>query len=355
MPPEINSNAPIAVDAMGGDGGASVAVAGVLRYLEHHSTGKVLLIGRETLLQPEVARRIPPRLRSRLTLQHAPGIVEEKERPAAVLRREQRQESTATSMGAAIEAVREGRASACVSAGNSGALMGLGLSHLGVWPGVERPAICCRLPAGARHTLLLDAGANVDVSPRRLLQFARLGSLLAATHSPEQRPRAALLSIGTEPNKGNRQVQEAAQLLAEAEDIHYIGLVESSELFSARADVIVCDGFVGNIALKAAEGAAEQVLHLLRAQLKKSPLQHLLLRAFGVRRGSLSGGIEPKQHNGACFLGLKGVVVKSHGAAGGAAFAAAIDYAWGQVSSGVLHSMARYFAQQANERQVTAT
>ncbi len=349
MPTEINSAAPVAIDAMGGDGGVPVAVAGVLRCLRQQQGLKVLLIGKEPLLKAEIDRRIPAPLHSRIELQHAPKTVAEEERPAAVLRREQREEIRATSMGAAIEAVRDGRACACVSAGNSGALMGLGLSCLGVWPGVERPAICCRLPAKTGHSLLLDVGANVDTSPRRLLQFARLGALLAAADSPGRKPKVALLGIGTEPDKGNRQVREAAQLLSAAKDLNYIGLIESSELFSACSDVIVCDGFVGNIALKAAESAADRVLYHLQRELEKYPLRRLLLGMLGIRGSDLARGVEPGQHNGACFLGLKGVVVKSHGGAEETAFAAAIEYACRQVSSGAFHSLSRYFAKETQE------
>ena len=342
--PTINRDAPLAVDAMGGDGGVPVAVAGVLRVLRQRSHLEVILIGQQSLLETELARRVPRRLRSRIVLQDAAQVIDEKERPAAVLRRERAEQGDDTSIGAAIEAVRSGRASACVSAGSSGALMSLGLNRLGTWPGVERPAICCRLPAAAGHSLLLDAGANVDIPPRRLVQFARLGALLAAAETPQRIPRIALLSIGTEQDKGSRQVRETAQLLIQEKDLHYVGLLEGHDLFSGLADVILCDGFVGNIALKAAEGAAGRVLHHVRRRLESHPLRRLLLRATGIGGSELGRGVEPGQHNGACLLGLRGIVVKSHGSAGATAFAAALDYACQQVASGTIAAAARYFA-----------
>lgn len=227
-------------------------------------------------------------------------------------------------MACALRLVEAGRAQACVSAGNTGALMIMGRAILGTYPGIDRPAITKVFPSQGGGTLLLDLGANVDCSAEQLLQFAVMGQVLAQVIKRMDEPKVALLNVGGESIKGNEQVRLAASLIQDCDAINYVGFAEGGDIFRGTADVIVCDGFVGNVALKSAEGAAKIILESVRAFFEGSWYRRLLGRLMlPLMSGSLKQ-LDPDTHNGAIFLGLQGVVVKSHGNASATSFERAL-------------------------------
>ena len=247
------------------------------------------------------------------------------ERPAQVLRGK-----PDSSMRQALELVRGGEAQACVSAGNTGALMALSRYLLKTLPGIDRPAMVTAMPTATGSCHLLDLGANVDCTAEHLYQFAVMGAV-AAEALGVVRPRVALLNVGTEEIKGNQQVKLASGLLRQVRELNYIGFVEGDGLYRGEADVVVCDGFVGNVVLKASEGLAALIAARLEAQFRSSPLARLagMLALPLLRR--LRDDLRPAQHNGASFLGLQGIVVKSHGAAGPEGFRSAIRRALAEI------------------------
>ncbi len=254
-----------------------------------------------------------------------------------------------SSMRVAINLVKQGEADACVSAGNTGALMATARFVLKTLPGIDRPAICTTLPTVHGHTRMLDLGANVDSKAEHLLQFAVMGSVLATVNGIDQ-PRVGLLNIGEEDIKGNEQVKEAVRLLA-ASDLHYIGFVEGDGIFLDEVDVVVCDGFVGNVALKSSEGVAKLIRHYMTQEFKRNPLTRLAgLVALPVLR-ALGRKIDPRRYNGASLLGLQGIVVKSHGGADALAFANAIQVAMLEAERKVPQQIDAHLAALHAERQ----
>jgi glycerol-3-phosphate acyltransferase PlsX len=228
-----------------------------------------------------------------------------------------------SSMRVSLELVKEGSAHACVSAGNTGALMATARFVLRTLSGIDRPAIISALPTVSGHTHLLDLGANVDSSAGQLFQFAVMGSVLTSAVDSIARPRVGLLNIGEEAIKGNEPVKEAARLLS-ASDINYIGFVEGDDIYLGKADVIVCDGFVGNVALKSSEGVAQMIGHYVKQEFNRNLITRLVgIIALPVLR-SLRGKFDPRQYNGASLVGLRGIVIKSHGGADVLAFYHAI-------------------------------
>lgn len=310
----------IALDGMGGDAGAEVVVPAALRALREAGEGlRLILVGQENVLSDALAR-LKAKGDPRLVVRHASQLVSMDESPAQALRAKKD-----SSMRVAINLVKQGDAHACVSAGNTGALMATSRFVLKTLPGIDRPAICTTMPTVRGHVRVLDLGANVDSAAEHLLQFAVMGSVLAAVNGVG-RPRVGLLNIGEEDIKGNEQVKEAARLLA-ASDLNYIGFVEGDGVYLDDVDVVVCDGFVGNVALKSSEGVAKLIRHYMTQEFKRNPLTRLaglialpVLRAFGRK-------IDPRRYNGASLLGLQGIVVKSHGGADALAFANAIQVA----------------------------
>ena len=310
----------IALDGMGGDIGPDVVVPAALRVLKTTSdTIRLILVGQEDILLTRLAR-FKAKGHPGIIVRHASQLVNMDESPAQALRVKKD-----SSMRVAINLVKQGEANACVSAGNTGALMATARFVLKTLPGIDRPAICTTLPTVRGHTRMLDLGANVDSKAEHLLQFAVMGSVLAEVNGI-RRPRVGLLNIGEEDIKGNEQVKDAAQLLA-ASDLNYIGFVEGDGVYLDEVDVVVCDGFVGNVALKSSEGVAKLIRHLMTQEFKRNLLTHLaglivlpVLRAFSRR-------IDPRRYNGASLLGLQGSVVKSHGGADALAFANAIQVA----------------------------
>ncbi|AZF38826.1 Phosphate:acyl-ACP acyltransferase PlsX [Pseudomonas sp. R4-39-08] len=302
---------------MGGDFGPRSIVQACIASLSATPSLHLTLVGQPSLLE-ELIASYPAVDRARLTVTAASEAITMDEKPAAALRGK-----PDSSMRVALQLLRDGKVQACVSAGNTGALMALSRHVLKTLPGIDRPAMVAAIPTQKGYCQLLDLGANVDCSAEHLFQFAVMGSV-AAEALGVVRPRVALLNIGTEDIKGNQQVKLAAALLQGARGLNYIGFVEGDGLYRGEADVVVCDGFVGNILLKSSEGLATMIATRIEALFK----QNLLSRAVGalalplMRR--LQADLAPARHNGASFLGLQGIVVKSHGSAGVEGFQSAI-------------------------------
>jgi phosphate acyltransferase len=316
----------IALDAMGGDVGPDVVVPAAVRALERDPTLTLVLVGDEA----QLTRRLSAQsFGERLSVKHASQSVGMDEPPAQALRNKKD-----SSMRIAIELVKSGDANACVSAGNTGALMATGRFVLKTIAGIDRPAICSSLPTLDGHTHVLDLGANVDCTSEHLLQFALMGAVLASAVDDNPRPRVGLLNIGEETIKGNEQVKSAAVRLSQS-DLNYIGYVEGDGVFEGVADVVVCDGFAGNVALKSTEGSVRLIAHFMRAEFERNWLTRLAaLVAMPVLR-SLRQRIDPRHYNGASLLGLRGIVVKSHGGADELSFANAIAVAAAETEQNV--------------------
>jgi len=299
----------IAVDAMGGDIGPPCTIPACLRALAECPSLQLLLVGDSAQIHAQLPATLDAARRNRLQIIAASQVIAMDESPAAALRGK-----PDSSMRRALESVRDGKAAACVSAGNSGALLALSRHLLKTLPGIERPAMVRAIPTAKGSCLLLDLGANLDCPPEQLYQFALLGALAAEARGlPE--PKVALLNVGSEAIKGNQQVKQADALLQAQGHLNYIGYIEGHDLFAGKADVVICDGFVGNILLKSSEGLAQMIAGKLQAAFNRDFFSRLR-GAFALpvlRR--LKQELKPAQHNGASFLGLRAIVVKSHGGA----------------------------------------
>ena len=306
---------------MGGDNGPSVTVPAALRAVQSDPIIKLILVGDEPAIHAQLDANDHIAAHGHFEVVHAPQVVEMNEKPSAALRGKRE-----SSMRLALNLVKEGRASACVSAGNTGALMAMSRFVLKTLPGIDRPAICATLPGMTGHTHVLDLGANVDSGSEELFRFAVMGAVLAEAVDSRENPAVALLNVGEEEIKGNDRVKQTAALL-ESSSLNYFGFVEGDDLFRGKVDVIVCDGFVGNVALKASEGAAQMLGHIAREEFSRS-----LLTKFGAicARSALAGlrrRADPRRYNGASLVGLRGIVVKSHGSADALSLAHAISVA----------------------------
>jgi glycerol-3-phosphate acyltransferase PlsX len=315
----------IALDAMGGDFGSEVVLPAAVQVLKKHRNVGIILVGDEAILKAQAEKQgidlAAGTFKGRLEVQHASQIVEMHDEPALAIRKKKD-----SSMRVAINMVQEGRAQAAVSAGNTGALMGTGKFVLKTVQGIDRPAICTTIPSITGHTHMLDLGANVDCTGENLCQFAIMGSVLAEAVDNVDKPRVGLLNIGSEEMKGNALVKEADALLQNA-PINYIGFVEGDDIYNSRTDVVVCDGFVGNVSLKTSEGVAKMISHFMKEEFSKGLYNKIaamiampVLKAFKKR-------IDPRAYNGASMLGLNGIVIKSHGGADVFGFANAIEIA----------------------------
>ncbi len=321
-------SAVIALDAMGGDFGPEVIIPAAAKILSRKNLLHIILVGDEDRLR-SCAQKHEIKLDDRLTIQHASQVVEMHDEPALAMRKKKD-----SSMRVAINLVHDGRADAVVSAGNTGALMATAKFVLKTLPGIDRPAICTTIPSKNGHTHMLDLGANVDCSAEHLFQFAVMGSVLTEAIDNVESPRVGLLNIGSEAMKGNAQVKAADEYLADA-PLNYIGFVEGDDIYSEKVDVVVCDGFVGNISLKTAEGVAKLISYYMKEEFKRGLYNKLaalvalpVLKAFRKR-------IDPGAYNGASLLGLKGIVIKSHGGADVNAYANAIEIAVLEVQKSV--------------------
>ncbi|WP_303785496.1 phosphate acyltransferase PlsX [Azovibrio restrictus] len=335
----------IAIDCMGGDHGPSVTVPAALAFLRRHPDACVVLVGQESLIRPLLAS-FPADISRRCTLRHASQVVAMDEGPALALRNKKD-----SSMRVAIDLVKEGEAQACVSAGNTGALMAISRFVLKMLPGIDRPAICTVLPTMTGHVHMLDLGANVDCEAEHLRQFGIMGAMLAAAVDHLERPRVGLLNIGEEDIKGNEVVKRAAELLKDS-GLNFVGNVEGDGIYKGDADVVVCDGFVGNVALKTSEGLAQMLSTFLKQEFGRNPLTKLAaLAALPVLR-RFKARVDHRVYNGASLLGLRGVSVKSHGSADAYAFEQAITRAYEAASNNVLERIAAKLAELQSQQQV---
>lgn len=307
----------VALDAMGGDRGVDVTVPAALSALDDNSDLSLILVGPRDILAAELKRAHGVES-DRLRVQHAAEVVAMDEPPADALRKKKD-----SSLRVAIDLVKNATAAAAVSAGNTGALMATARFVLKTLPGIDRPAICTTLPTTRGHVHMLDLGANVDCTPEQLVQFAIMGSILVSAVEGKPNPRVGLLNIGSEDIKGNDTVKRTAELLRAA-PVNYCGYVEGDAIYTGDMDVIVCDGFVGNVALKTSEGLAHMIAHFMRQEFKRNPFTQLaalvalpVLNAFKKR-------VDPRRYNGASLVGLNGTVIKSHGGADRLAFKHAI-------------------------------
>jgi glycerol-3-phosphate acyltransferase PlsX len=316
----------IAVDAMSGDHGAVVAVPASLAVLADTPALEILLVGRSAELEP-LLRKAQGLDRCRIV--EASEIVGMDERPQDALRRKKD-----SSMRVAVNLVKRGEAAACVSAGNTGALLATARFVLGMIPGIDRPAIVSAIPAAHGHTLMLDLGANPDCTSEHLLQFALMGSVLASDLHGTSRPRVGLLNIGEEAIKGTAELREAHQRLG-ASPVNYVGFVEGDDIFSGDVDVVVTDGFSGNVALKTMEGVARLITSIMREEFTRDPLRKFGALMASPALNALKARLDPRAYNGASMVGLGGVVIKSHGGADEVAFANAVRVAVLEVQKGV--------------------
>lgn len=310
----------ISIDAMSGDFGPPATVPAALQALNAHPELALILVGEKKVLRQELERN-KAQLSERLVLRHASEVVEMSELPSKALRTKKD-----SSMRVAVNLVKEGHASACVSAGNTGALMAIARFVLKTLPGIDRPAIISAIPSVHGHTHMLDLGANAECTSQQLFQFAVMGSVLATAVNGLEKPKVGLLNIGEEEIKGNERIRDAATLL-NSSSLNYIGFVEGDDIYMGDVDVVVCDGFVGNVALKASEGLAKLVGQFMREEFTRSlPTRVSGLCALPVLK-RFQSRMDPRNYNGASLLGLQGNVIKSHGSADVLALRSAIRIA----------------------------
>jgi glycerol-3-phosphate acyltransferase PlsX len=318
---------------MGGDHGPRVTVPAVLQFLAEDPHAAVILVGLRDSIDHELKRsKASPN--ERLRVRHATEVVAMDETPAAALKRKKD-----SSMRVAIDLVKSGEAQAAVSAGNTGALMATAHFVLRTLPGIDRPALVSELPTVNGHTYMLDLGASTDCRPEHLFQFALMGSIFVSAVEHRERPSVGLLNIGAESIKGNQVVKQAGELLR-ASDLNFVGNVEGDGIFRGEVDVVVCDGFVGNVALKTSEGLARLMARFLREEFTRGPLRKLAALLAYPALHAFRGRVDPSRYNGATLLGLRGVVVKSHGSANRVGFARAIERAAAEVRGEVLARIA---------------
>ncbi|HQO29839.1 MAG TPA: phosphate acyltransferase PlsX [Accumulibacter sp.] len=325
----------VSIDCMGGDHGPQVTVPSALEFVRQHTDVRVILVGLADRLQPYLGDLADPRV----VVRHASEVVAMDESPANTLRSKKD-----SSMRVAIDLVRNGEADACVSAGNTGALMAISRFVLKMLPGIDRPAICSVLPTLKGQTYVLDLGANVDCTPEHLLQFGLMGASLVSAVEHCERPSVGILNIGEEAIKGNDVVKRAAELLW-GSGLNFVGNVEGDGIYKGAADVIVCDGFVGNVTLKASEGVAQLLATFLRQEFRRNLFTKLAaLIALPVLK-KFKRRVDHRQYNGASLLGLRGIIVKSHGSADALAFTRALQRAADEARNGVLARIGERFAQ----------
>ena len=312
---------------MGGDIGAAVCVPAGLKLARQRDELSLILVGQTEKIEPLVQGFED--IASRVRIVDAREVVGMDESPADALRKKKN-----SSLRVAIDLVRRGEADACVSAGNTGALMATGRFVLKTLPGISRPAIMTAVPTMQGHAHMLDLGANTNCSPENLFQFAVMGSVVASQIENISRPRIGLLNIGVEDIKGNDTVREAAALLG-ASVLNYVGFVEGDDIFEQKADVVVCDGFSGNVALKSIEGTSRLITHYLRQEFKSGLYGKLAGMIARPVLNSLGTKLDPRRYNGASLVGLNGIVIKSHGGADEIAFQQAIQTAMIEVEKAV--------------------
>jgi len=336
----------IALDAMSGDHGPSVIIPAALQILAEIDDVQIIFVGDETVINQLIVGQ-PADIMQRLSIRHASQVIEMDDPPALALRNKRD-----SSMRVAINLVKQDEADACVSAGNTGALMATSRYVLKTLPGIDRPAIITAIPNSKyTSTHVLDLGANVDVSAEQLFQFAVMGSVLTNAVDNLSNPRIGLLNIGQEGIKGNEQVKEAAKLLTSSSSINYIGFVEGDDMFTGEVDVVVCDGFVGNVSLKTMEGVAKMISFYLKQSYNQNLWTKFAALVSLPVLNSLRKKIDPRRYNGASLLGLRGIVIKSHGGADQFSFAYAIREAIVEVQKNVPSQISHILATLLSERR----
>lgn len=326
----------LAIDAMGGDEGLAVMLAGVAQARRQWPGLTFLLVGDEPAIRASLTTH--PNLAAASEIVHAPDVIDGSERASQAIRR-----AKTTSMGLAVDAVKSGAAGAAVSAGNTGALMAMAKLALRTMPGIDRPALAALLPTlGESDLVMLDLGANTECDTRNLTEFAVMGAAYSRTALGIDRPRVSLLNIGSEDQKGTDEIREAAAILRRTTDLHmdFQGFIEGDKVSRAETDVVVCDGFSGNIALKTMEGTARFVTDLLRRAFTSSVRSKFGFLVSRPATELLRHHLDPNNHNGAVFLGLNGIVVKSHGSANANGIANAIGVAARLVANDITRRIA---------------
>jgi phosphate acyltransferase len=318
----------IALDAMGGDFGPEVIVPAAARILKEKPNARLILVGLQDKIKEQVTLHNLV-LSEHLQIQHASEVVAMDESPALALRKKKD-----SSLRVAINLVHEGKADAIVSAGNTGALMATAKFVLKTLPGIDRPAIMKTLPSMTGHTHMLDLGANVDCSAEMLYQFAVMGAMSTEAVEDKAGATVGLLNVGSEDMKGNAQVKEADALLQNS-DLNYIGFVEGDDIYKGTVDVVVCDGFVGNISLKTSEGLAKMITQYMKEEFSRNILTKLAALAAMPVLNAFKKRVDSRAYNGASLLGLRGIAIKSHGGADEFAFAQAIKIAMLEVEKDV--------------------
>lgn len=321
----------ISLDVMGGDFGPEVVIPGAAKALERHPEVTFVLYGQREKCEPFLERF--PKLKERSELHHCDVAIGMDEKPSQALRRGR----NVSSMWLAIDAVKQGKADVAVSAGNTGALMAMAMFCLRMMPNIERPAIAGIWPTARGESIVLDIGATIGADARQLLDFALMGGAMARALFDIESPTVGLLNVGAEEVKGNEEVKEAGRLLREANlsSLTYYGFVEGDDLGKGTVDVVVTEGFTGNIALKAAEGTARQMAAFLKMAMSRTLMAKIgYLFARGAFR-MLRDKLDPRKSNGGVFLGLNGIVIKSHGGTDAEGYAAAIDVAYDMVKNGL--------------------
>ncbi len=318
----------VSIDAMGGDFGPSVTVPACLHVLKNNPELNLVLVGKEDVLQ-DALKTAGESNNARLSVHHASEIVAMDESPSQALKKKKD-----SSMRVAINLVKEGEAGACVSAGNTGALMATARFVLRMLPGIDRPAICSGMPGINGSSHVLDLGANVDSSADQLYQFAVMGSILVSAVQNIESPTVGLLNVGEEEMKGNDRVKLTSKMLAESQ-LNYVGFVEGNDIYKGEIDVIVCDGFIGNVALKASEGVAHMLTSFAREEYSRNIFTKIAALVSKPVLSAIKKRTDPRNYNGASLLGLTGIVVKSHGGADILSFASAIEEAIKEVEKNV--------------------
>jgi len=321
----------LAVDAMGGDHGPSVTIPASINALSKYDQLHIILVGDKELIQTELQKN--KYTNTRLSIQHASEVVEMDESPQSALKNKKD-----SSMRVAINLIKEEKAQACVSAGNTGALMATARYVLKMLPGIDRPAIASSLPSQKGTTYMLDLGANTDCTAENLLQFAVMGAMLVSSVTGNPKPSIGLLNIGSEDIKGNEVVKQAGELLRRSH-LNFYGNVEGNDIFKGTTDVVVCDGFVGNVALKSAEGIAQLMSRFLTQEFKRNWMTKSMAFVSLLVLNRFKKRLDPRRYNGASFLGLKGIVIKSHGGADSYSFFYAIRTAIEESKNNVLENI----------------
>ena len=338
----------ISVDAMGGDHGLPVTVPATLQSLELFPSLKVILVGQEDLLQQEISKHKPSHeISTRLSIKHASEVVAMDDKPSVAMRNKKD-----SSMRVAINLVKEGKADAAVSAGNTGALMAISRFVLKTPKNIDRPAIIFNLPTSSGHCHMLDLGANIDCTAEQLSQFAQMGSILSRAVDENPEPTVALLNIGEEEIKGNEAIKEASAILTARDDINYVGFVEGDGIYQGTVDVVVADGFIGNVALKTSEGLAKMIAGILKEELSRNWLTKIGAFITMPIWKAVAKRMDPGEYNGGTLIGLKGTVIKSHGSADIQSFATAIKLAAIEVEKNVPSLIENWFDKENDEPDV---